>query len=50
MGKNNKNQMKTSNKKNHKSKLIESLENDGVDYEAELSKSKKLDIEFLKHN
>ena len=44
LGKNNDNQVKTSNKKKHKIKLSKRLENDGIDHEAELSKSKKLEI------
>ena len=48
VGKNIKNQVKHSNKKKHNSKLSERLENDGVDYEAEFSKSEKLEIELRK--
>ena len=36
--------MKTSNKQKCESKLSDRLENDGVDYEEELSKSKILEI------
>ena len=44
-GENNKNQVKTINKQRYKSKL-----NEGMDYEEELNKSKKLEIEFRKDN
>ena len=48
--KNNKKQAKTSNEQNHKSESNERLSNDDVDYEKELSKSKKLEIELRKYN
>ena len=50
VGKNYKKQVKPSNKKKHKRKLSKRLENDGIDYEAELIKSKKLKIELRKDN
>ena len=43
--KQNKKQVKASNKKNSESKLSERLEKDGVDYEKEFIKRNKLEIE-----
>ena len=41
---------KVVNKKKHKIKFNQRLVNDGIDYQKEQSKSKKLDIEFRKDN
>ena len=46
--KNNKTQEKTSKKEKCTNKVRESLEGNGVDYEEELKKSKKLEIKLKK--
>ena len=42
--------MKTNNEQKHESELNERLKKDGVDYEEELRKRKKLEIESRKDN
>ena len=48
IAKNNKKQVKPSEKQKYKIKVSETLENEGVDYEEELSKNKRLEIELRK--
>ena len=43
-------QVKTSKRKKHESKVSERLEDDGVDYEEELNKSKQMEIKLRKGN
>ena len=50
IAKNNKKQVKPSEKQKYKIKVSETLENEGVDYEEELSKNNKLQIELWKDN
>ena len=48
--KNNKKHVKKSKKQKHESKVRKRIEDDGVDYEEELNKSKEMEIKLRKGN